>query len=174
MSLWQKVLIKENCSDNSMLGYFERFVWSMLLTLCTQTTKYIFKKKVQNDQCLLYALRKLSCFSWNYCLQPVCRFKILFVICNFSRYKEQWRQIHERGITEVNFPRMIVEEKVISFKWENAEWWSLLQWESTEMAYGEMRKMLLASLDVFRLLQFLGIGLSSIGGPFQSCVPIIW
>lgn len=44
------------------------------------------------------------------------------------------------------------------------------------MAYGEMCKLLLASLDVFRHVApaVSGVGLSSIGGPFQSCVPIIF
>lgn len=43
--LWQKLLIKGNCSDNLMPCYFESFVWSVLWMLCMQTTRYIFKTK---------------------------------------------------------------------------------------------------------------------------------
>lgn len=85
MSLWQKLSIKEKCSNNLMQGYFGRFVWRLLLTQCKQTRKCIFKRKFKMIS--VYCTCSETYFCWH--LQPECRYKILF-ICNSSKYKEQF------------------------------------------------------------------------------------
>lgn len=54
MSLWQKLLIKENCSSSLVLRYSEKFLWSVPITLPMQTTKYVFtgRLKLINVYCM--------------------------------------------------------------------------------------------------------------------------